>query len=65
MVYAIDSKSEPRGNRVELGLDDNPLSIAIALPRNEKYVEYVQPALRAEALVHLDDNVDLGDFESE
>ena len=55
MVYAIDSKSEPRGT-AELGLDDNPLSIAIALP-NEKYVEYVQPALRAESLVHLEQSI--------
>ena len=50
-----------------VGLQDNPIGVAIAMPRNEKYVEYVQPALPpgARLVVDTDEDVDLGVFQSE
>lgn len=67
MVYAIDSMSRPNGNRIPLGLEDNPIGIAIAMPRNEQFVEYLQPALPSGArlVVDADEGADLGDFQSE
>jgi hypothetical protein len=59
VVYAIDPESPPRSrNRVQLDAPTTPISVSIALPRSESFVEYARPVV-----AEIDQSVDQMDLE--